>query len=150
MRLALPDVAREVAWLRSVGVAVSGRQLELALAAGALLVVNAAKENAPVVTGTLRRSLHVGGFTELTPDFAAGEGYDDIGGNHSDATGAHLELGTDLAYAARIEFGFIGIDALGRSYHQEPAPYLRPAWDGTEDAMQAEVMAALDQLLAAA
>lgn len=31
------------------------------------------------------------------------------------------------AYARRLELGFVGIDSLGRHYHQEPRPFLRPA-----------------------
>lgn len=30
-------------------------------------------------------------------------------------------------YARRLEFGFIGMDRLGRLYSQAPRPYLRPA-----------------------
>lgn len=29
--------------------------------------------------------------------------------------------------AHRLEFGFVGVDALGRSYHQPPRPHFRPA-----------------------
>lgn len=35
----------------------------------------------------------------------------------------------DVEYAARLEFGFQGKDALGRTYGQRAYPYLRPAAD---------------------
>lgn len=36
---------------------------------------------------------------------------------------------TDVVYARRLELGFSGTDARGRSYNQPPMPYLRPAAD---------------------
>lgn len=36
-------------------------------------------------------------------------------------------VGSNKEYARRIALGFIGIDSLGRRYHQKPRPYLRPA-----------------------
>lgn len=136
--------------LERLGPAFVGQKLELALAAGALLVANDAKRNAPIVTGTLRRSIHIGGHTELTPDFTSGEGYDDIGGNVVGPAGATLLVGTDLAYAARIEFGFMGADSLGRTFHQAAQPYLRPAWDANLGRLEETVSAVLGRLLQAA
>ena len=44
------------------------------------------------------------------------------------------EVGTNIVYAARLEFGFApdirpnrGIDSLGRRFNQRPRPYLFPA-----------------------
>ena len=37
-----------------------------------------------------------------------------------------LRVFTDNPYAARLEFGFIGTDRLGRNINQGPRPYWRP------------------------
>lgn len=36
-----------------------------------------------------------------------------------------LKIGSNAVYAARVEFGFVGKDSLGRNYNQSPKPYLR-------------------------
>lgn len=36
-------------------------------------------------------------------------------------------VGSTPVYAPRLEFGFTGVDSLGRAYNQPPYPYLRPA-----------------------
>lgn len=70
----------------------------------ALECMNLAKANTPWRTGTLRRSIHA------QPD--------------GDLTWA---VGTDVEYARRVEFGFVGADRLGRVYNQAARPYLTPA-----------------------
>lgn len=121
--------------------AVTGRQAELALVAGALLIQNQAKANAPAKTGTLRRSIHIGGHTA-----ESGEGYSDIGGNSPQ----QVAVGTNLIYARRIEYGFSGTDSLGRTYNQPPRSYLRRAADEQRDAAIREVANAFRDLLRAA
>jgi|SRR5690606_8217383 len=37
-----------------------------------------------------------------------------------------LRVGTNVVYAPRVEFGFVGKDSLGRNYNQKAKPYLRP------------------------
>jgi len=64
---------------------------------------------APYKTGTYRRSIHVQPIDE--------------GGN------PFVLVGTDLPYAKRLEFGFVGTDSLGRVYNQAPRPHFRPALD---------------------
>jgi len=61
-------------------------------------------------TSTLARSLH----TEIA---------------EQRATYAEAISGTDVEYARRIEFGFSGVDSLGRHYNQPAQPYYRPAYD---------------------
>ena len=61
---------------------------------------------APYLSGTLKRSIHV---EEAAPD--------------------RMLVGTDVPYARRLEYGFVDKDKLGRSYHQAPRPYFRPAMD---------------------
>lgn len=114
------ELARKLA---ALGEAVAGDALAAALRSGALLVEADAKRRAPYRTGTLRRSIH----TEV-----------DAGGAKAEAS-----VGTDVPYAARLEFGFEGKDKLGREYHQPPRPYLRPALDENMDAAAREIGEAL-------
>lgn len=41
-----------------------------------------------------------------------------------------------VPYAKRLEFGFVGEDALGRKYNQEPRPFMRPVAHENEDEIQ--------------
>lgn len=43
------------------------------------------------------------------------------------ANGLSIEAGSPLPYSDRLEYGFIGVDSLGRHYHQSPQPHFRPA-----------------------
>lgn len=53
----------------------------------------------------------------------------------SDTTGTSLEaadedkvkIGTNVVYAPRVEFGFVGQDSLGRNYNQPAKSFLRAA-----------------------
>lgn len=38
------------------------------------------------------------------------------------------QVGTNIEYARRLEFGFIDTDALGRKYNMEPRPYFRSTY----------------------
>ncbi len=110
-----------------------GKVISTALVAGALEISNEAKVSAPYITGTLKRSIHVGGHAqETSPGFStndvAGQ-YSDVGGEEIDDDKASVLIGTNLVYAARQEFGFVGVDSLGRTYNQPAHPYLRPAFD---------------------
>ena len=87
--------------------------LEDAAWAGSLEVMNAAQEKAPVKTGTLRRSIHPE-VVEKTDKRVT------------------VRVGPDVPYGARIEFGFVGTDSLGRKYNQGPRPYMRPAFEETK------------------
>jgi len=69
--------------LQRVADAIGGDGLMPALKAAALVVQNDAKERAPVLTGTLKRSIHI---EELPQDRA-------------------VAVGTDVEYAPYIEFG---------------------------------------------
>lgn len=91
--------------LNAIASALTPEQLSIAMVAAVKIVESAAKANAPIVSGTLRRSI----LTVPIPGGAA--------------------VGTNLVYARRIELGFSGTDSLDRSYDQAPQPYLRPAFD---------------------
>lgn len=123
----LDELAEKLAALSD---AVAGAVLEAAVRSGAQLIQNDAKRRAPYRTGTLRRSIH----TEVD----------------GDRNRAEAEIGTDVPYAARQEFGFEGVDALGREYHQAARPYLRPALDENVDVAAQEIGEALRQAIEAA
>jgi HK97 gp10 family phage protein len=133
-----------------------GEVLENAVVAGALLVVNAAKEKAPYLTGNLRRSIHVGGhatedmgnasksdLTELRTKSGRpyrkkryiGSTGTDIGGNRRSAHSAEVLVGTNVEYAAAQEYG----TSRGVPAH----PYLRPAFDENRDKVADEIKAAI-------
>jgi HK97 gp10 family phage protein len=106
----------------------STKALERAVLAGAQPILNEAKRRTPYITGTLRRSLHA----EITS---------------SSRHRVDAAVGTDVAYARRIELGFAGRDSRGRVFHQPPQPYLRPAFDTKRDAaIEAMTGAMRDQL----
>lgn len=49
---------------------------------------------------------------------------------------ADLSVGSDAPFAMRLEFGFVGIDSLGRHYDQAPQPHYGPAADSMEAEME--------------
>lgn len=141
LEISVTGNAEVAAALKSAASVLSGKQMEMALVAGGLLIQNGAKQKAPYLTGTLRRSIHIGGHT-----FAGAEGASDIGGNSDH----EIRIGTNLPYARRIEDGFSGVDALGRTYNQPPQSYLRSSMDENRDAAIREVADATRDLLRAA
>lgn len=81
------------------------------VAQGGALIEAAAKERAPVKTGTLRRSIGVWSIT-------------------GDALGMwSSRTYPTTVYSRRIELGFHGNDSLGRHYSQSGQPYLTPGLD---------------------
>lgn len=52
-------------------------------------------------------------------------------------------IGTNAPQARRLEFGFVGIDALGRVYSQPPYPHFGPALDE----LRPEIESALDGII---
>jgi len=71
-----------------------------------------------IVTGEYVNSIHVEEGSQSS--FGTGLGY-------GDAT-----VSTNSPYAARLEYGFVGADSLGRIYDQPPFPHWQPAVDVTE------------------
>jgi hypothetical protein len=95
--------------------------LYLATAGGANVIVREGKINSGKggefpnrITGNLMRSI------KAIP-------------KESTSTRCVFEIGSDMNYAARLEYGFSEKDKLGRQYHQKPRPYLRPALDENKD-----------------
>ena len=124
----MKDLSRKFNRLSDIG---KGQTLFRAGVAGMLVIINEAKRLAAYKTGTLRRSLHVGGAAGETPDFEGGldSGYSDLGQGEIKAQSAEVYGGTDVPYGRRIEMGFEDTDSLGRSFHQKARPFLRPAFD---------------------
>lgn len=80
-------------------------------------IEDVAKSLVPVLTGELRNSIKV----EI----------------RKTKRGISAKVGSAEPHAARIEFGFMGVDKLGRRYHQGARPYLRPALDPRRDKLKA-------------
>ena len=135
-------VARKL--LEKVSAATGGKMLAQALVAGALVIQNDAKRRAPYKTGTLRRSIHVGGHKDQAP---GSEGAPDVPGPKIYGRDAEVTVGTNLEYAARQEYGFNDTDRIGRRYRQPARPFMRPAADENIAAVEREVSRALDDLI---
>lgn len=116
---------------KALDAAARGPALMTAAKAGILPIQNDAIANAPYVTGTLSRSIHTEEIDQTS---------------HS----AMVATGTDVEYAARVEFGYNDTDTLGRSYHQSAKPYMRPAYDNKRAEAISEVAATLRDIIDAA
>ena len=136
--------------LRALGSSMSGRTVERAVVAGALIVQNEAKRRAPFRTGTLRRSIHIGGHTDLATDYQKPADVPELPHPTVSTYDVEVYVGTNLEYARRIEYGFNQADSLGRVYNQAAQPYLRPAIDENGDAVRQEIADALAELIEAA
>ena len=122
--------------------AFAGKALETAALSGILPIQNAAKQNAPYRTGTLRRSIH--------------EEVMERGDRR-----VVVSTGTDVVYAPIHEFGGVITPKTARALFFEidgqfvmtqrvdmPArPYMRPAFDNKKGAAEREVGQALLALL---
>lgn len=111
--------------------AAQGWALAKAVKAGILPIQNEAIVLVAKDTGTLARSIH----SAIT--------------KHSHLY-AECVTGTDVEYAARIEFGFMQADSLGRHYNQPAQPYMRPAFDTKKKEAENDTKAALIDLINAA
>lgn len=61
-----------------------------------------------------------------------------------DATGNPAALiASDAPQAARLEYGYVDVDALGRSYNQAPYPHVRPAVQQYEPVLIQQTKAAV-------
>ena len=55
-------------------------------------------------------------------------------------------IGTNKPQGPRLEYGFYGVDSLGRFYHQPAFPHFGPAADEIEPQLYAAVRAYLDRI----
>lgn len=108
--------------------------LEAATRAAALPVLNQLRltvhegGRTPYKTGTLRRSFSMETLLRSPMRCVVG-------------------IGTNVPYARRLEYGFVGADKLGRVYNQAPHPYIRPAMDENRGKSRREFRAAMMALL---
>lgn len=107
-----------VAKLQKLAGKATKAQARAALMAGALPIQTAAVQKAPVLTGTLRRSIHT--ETAETSD------------------GAVARVGTNVEYAPHQEFG---------TSRMAGQPYLRPAYDERKDEALREIGRALTEMV---
>jgi len=98
----------------------------------ALQVEKRAKELAPKDTGAMRNSIYT--VTQKSNGYDAAASAAKSSNPkvqttpHPQPTGNVIaNVGPSVEYAARIEFGFVGEDSLGRRYNQAAHPYLTPA-----------------------
>lgn len=103
--------------------------LSEAVSAGAAVVERDAKMRVVRVTGNLANSIK-----ELQQIKSGGR--------------VESQVGSDMEYAARIEFGYTGPDKLGRIFHQGAQPYLRPALDENKAEIQAAFEKKIQQIIA--
>jgi hypothetical protein len=61
--------------------------------------------------------------------------------------GAMCTLATDAPQGRRLEFGFVGIDSLGRHYDQKPFPHVEPAIDFIGTTLLAQMRFAVAEVL---
>jgi len=111
-------VAELVAKLTEMAAKANPAQCRAALMAGAMPIQTVAVQRAPVLTGTLRRSIHT--ETAETED------------------GAVARVGTNVEYAIHQEFG---------TRRMKAQPYLRPAFDEQKDAALAEIERVLAKMV---
>lgn len=137
----MPQLLRK---LSAMGAAVATQAVGDALTAGAQLIVNDAKENAPYLSGTLKRSIH-----SSQPSLNSGRW--------------EVRIGTNLEYARIHEYGgtiraknkpFLVFKIGGKliftkSVQIPPRPYLRPAFDSQRTNALNEVGEALAELVRA-
>ncbi len=110
--------------MAAIAAALGGDGLDEALLAAGWVIANDAKRRAPYITGTLRRSIRV----EVREHGV-------------------VVVGSEVPYARRIEYGFIGKDSRGRNYHQAAQPYLRPAMDENKDEVRETIIAGVLDIL---
>jgi hypothetical protein len=121
--------------LNNMSDAVQAEMLENALIAGGMLIVNEAKILSAYLTGTQKRSIHIGGFTQLTPEFSQGgeSDYSDIGRPEGSKHEQSIRIGTNVIYARRNEY--------------ERKAFMRPAFDSEQGAARQEIIDVLEILI---
>jgi phage gpG-like protein len=136
------DPTAMVAAFERLDHATRGEVLGSAVMAGALVLVTQIVENIRTIpskalrragqpiwdTGNLGRSI-TSQPVETTPSKAV------------------VHVGTDVEYARRVEYGFSGMDSLGRRYNQPPNPYMRPAFDSKQEEASDTMGAAFRELI---
>ncbi len=94
-------------------------KVKAGIKAGLLLITNEAKLKVPVITGTLKRSIHDEPVRTETGGFSG-------------------KVGTNVSYGPKIEFG---------GSRKAPDGYLRPALDEKGEEAIKEIISSLKQIL---
>ena len=124
--------------------------------AAAFVVSNDAKRRAPRKTGNLARSITPG--VGIDPKGSTGpiintagalpvQSVDSIKADLKQDGNATAYIATNVAYAARMEYGFSDADSLGRVYNQPEHPYMRPALDENREKVIDTYAKALKQVI---
>lgn len=124
----IPELLAQFKRLQS---SMQGQVLATAALAGLKPIENEIIANAPYKTGTYRRSIHSAVVRQGRGSVLAA-------------------TGTNVAYAMRLEFGFVGTDSLGRNYHQGAQPHIRPAYANNRQAALRETLTVLKLVIQAA
>ncbi|MDX2658362.1 hypothetical protein PV402_39950 [Streptomyces scabiei] len=61
--------------------------------------------------------------------------------------GAMCTLGTRRPQGRRLEFGFVGVDSIGRHYDQKPFPHVQPALPFIGQTLRASMRLAVAEIL---
>lgn len=109
-----------------------------ALAEGALVVVLEAKDRVRVRSGALRKNLHVGGYTKLTPEYRRRRGYGSLPKPTGQGRNLRMRIGATLPYAHLLENG---------TRHSRAYPFLRPALDSRRGEMISVVRRKMDKII---
>lgn len=112
--------------------------LEEGIVDGALAVVEDAKDRVPVQTGDLKASLHIGGYTRLTPDYRKIGMYGALRQYKGKGKSFGVLVGSTLPYAHLVELG---------TKHSRPKPFLRPAADAKQRYVVKRVGQAIDKVI---
>lgn len=63
------------------------------------------------------------------------------------ANGTEANVGTNRPQGRRLEFGFRGVDSIGRRYDQPPYPHFGPALDETRPGFEASIAGIVNGIL---
>ena len=110
----IPEVTKEIEARIEDGLVVCG-------ASGVSWAADRMRANGSVKTSNLINSL------TYSTDKVKGQTNGKTNGSSIELAGEKLSvhIGSNVVYAARVEFGFVGKDSLGRSYNQPDKSYLR-------------------------
>jgi HK97 gp10 family phage protein len=108
------------------------------LAAGGLVAVEEARTRVPVRTGNLRDSLHVGGYTALTPSYRKIGRYGALRKPQGSGKGVMVFLGSTMPHAHLVERGTRKMAARA---------YMRPAIDTKQKEILRKVDDSVQQVI---
>lgn len=137
---------------RQLEKAVQKQMLEQALVAGALVIQNEWKMRTPYRTGTYRRSIHIGGHTELSSDFRAPR---EKGTGRAPA-GARRDLGARSAAGTAQARVIVGTNLVDPPYpvfleegtsKMSARPSAGPAFDAKKDEAVREIGEAFREIV---